>query len=522
MNTGKHRQAAMLPTNAQAVDVLVYGGTAAGVMAAVAAARRGASVRLLEPGRHIGGMLSGGLSYTDFQGMEAAIGGLAADVFSRIGRAYGEGKCYHFEPHVADNVLHELLTEAGIAVEWNCLIDQVEMTEGRITCLTTTNGNCYPAHVFIDAGYEGDLLARAGVPFVVGREGRDVYAESLAGRTEILPGHHQFVVPVSGYEGDALLPYITPAEDLAPTGTGDGRFQSYCYRLCLTDQPANRIPIECPEHYNPHDYELLRRYFSATGNRAASVLGIGRIANGKADINSNGPISTNLPGGACRYPNADEPERETIRARHLQWAHGLLWFLQQDPSVPPAQRKAVQTWGLCRDEFKDTGGWPHQLYVREGRRMIGDYVVTQQDLMHTPRKPDVIGMGGYNIDIREVQWVSLPVFDYGMRDEVRRHPRSGERVFMEGYVTYPVHPWDIPYRCLVPQRNACTNLIVPVCASMSTIAFASFRMEPAYMIAGHAAGTAASLALDPSTPVQDVDISRLQQQLRDEQQILTL
>lgn len=498
-------------------DVLVYTATASGVVASIAAARMGASVILIEPGQHVGGMLSGGLGHSDVLGQERLIGGITFEVYQRIAAYYGyeDGRdAFDFEPHVAETVLTSMLKEAGVTVQLGERLKRVEKKGGCIRNLVTEKGHHFFARMFIDAGYEGDLMAASGVSYALGREGRSVYQESLAGRMELLPGQHQFGYPVSsrlGKIGKKYLPRVMPQSELAATGEGDGKFQSYCFRLCLTDRSANRIEIEKPDDYCRDDYELLRRYFENGKGREKSVFGIARLPNGKSDINSVGPVSLNLLGAQWEYPEASYARRQEIWDEHLRWAHGFIWFLQNDASVPVDYREKIRRWGLCRDEFVDTGGWPHQLYIREGRRMLGDFVVTQQDLMETREKPDSVGMCGYNIDIREVQWVSVRNFHF---------PTAEDEVFMEGYVSQPVEPWQIPYRALVPKKAECENLLVSVCASMSTIAFGSFRMEPGYMIAGHAAGTAAALAARMNVKIQVLPVAELQSSLAEQQQIL--
>ena len=287
-----------------------------------------------------------------------------------------------------------MLTDAGVTVIMGEHINAVEKDGARIQAVKTNKEKVISGKVFIDAGYEGDLMAMSGVRYTVGREGRDVYGESLAGRMELLPGHHQFNAPVSATKKDELLPRLTPQSELAATGHGDGKFQAYCFRLCLTDQAENRMPISRPEDYDPEDYELLRRYFQSAGERSRGVLGIARLPNGKCDLNSVGPVSLNLLGANWEYPEATRERRQEIWNEHLRWSHGFLWFMQNDPSVPESQRKRIADWGLCKDEFTDTGGWPHQLYIREGRRMLGPFVVTQRDLQTDREKPDSIGMGG--------------------------------------------------------------------------------------------------------------------------------
>ena len=493
------------------VDVVVYGATAGGAMAAVAAAKQGASVILLEPGHHIGGMLSGGLGRTDMDRQENIIGGLAGEFYRRAGKHYGQEVAWMIEPHVAEDILKTLLEEQKITVKFGQALESIEKKDARILSLKTTDGKEYPANVFIDATYEGDLMKAAGISYKVGREGRDTYGESLAGRRDLLRSNHQINFPISPWKDGKLLPYITAEEDLAPTGAGDGKIQSYNFRLCLTNVPENRLAVSKPEGYDPVRYELLRRCFEVGGDKVNAVLGIKPLPNGKSDVNAGSPISLNLPGANQGYPDGTSVQRKEIWKEHLDWAHGLVYFMQNDPSVPEGIRQKYSEWGLCKDEFKDTGGWPHQLYIREGRKMKGEYILTQNDLMKDRRKNDCIGMAGYNIDIREVQWVSMRTFFF---------PKAEEQVYMEGYLSQPVEPWDIPYRALLPRFSECQNLLVPVCISASTIAFASFRMEPQFMIAGQAAGTAAALACKEGVAVHNVPLGELQKNLRAGGQIL--
>jgi hypothetical protein len=294
---------------------------------------------------------------------------------------------------------------------------------------------------------------------------------------------------------------------------GSRKFQSYCFRICLTRNPANRLPLPRPERYDPERYALARAYLKALGNSARlnDFMGISVLPNDKTDINSGGPVSTDLPGASWEYPEASYERRRQIWDEHLTWAQGLLYFLSSDPGVPEQIRSAMNQWGLARDEFPDTGHWPHQLYVREGRRMLGEYVMTQHDLQENRHKPDPIGMGGYNIDIREVQWVAHDVY---------RFPAVRKEVFMEGYLSVPVEPYDIPYRALLPRRAECRNLLVTACISASSIAYASFRMEPQYMIAGQAAGVAAAMAVRAAVPLHRLDVSRLRETLRAQKQIV--
>ena len=377
-------------------DVLVYGGTAGGAVAAVAAAREGMDVVLLEPRRHIGGMLSGGLGRTDMDRQQHVIGGMAREFFARAGRHYGEPIAWTFERKVAEGILRAWLRDAGVEVLFDHRLHTVSKQKNRIVAVKTLNGSEFRAKVFIDSSYEGELMARAGVSYTVGREGRGEYGESLAGRKEIQPGNHQFVAPVSPYDDEGnLLPYLVRDEDLGEVGSADRKVQAYCFRLCLTDVEENRIPIARPEGYDPARYELLRRYIQSLSvfKEPRSLLGISRIPNGKTDLNSGPAVSTNLTGASWEYPEASYERREEIWQEHLTWTEGLLYFMGNDPSVPAEIRAEVGRWGLARDEFTDTGGWPHQLYVREARRMRGEYVLTQHDLQTRRTKYDSMAFG---------------------------------------------------------------------------------------------------------------------------------
>jgi hypothetical protein len=498
-------------------DVVVYGGTAGGAVAAVSAARAGMDVVLLEPGRHIGGMLSGGLGRTDMDRQQHVIGGMARDFFVEAGEHYGQPIVWTFEPKVAERILRGWLEDAGVQVLFEHRLDTVTMEGSRIEAIATLNGEEFQAKVFVDSSYEGDVMARAGASYTVGREGRDQYGESLAGRKEIQPGNHQLRgSPVSPYgdEGN-LLPWVVPDEELGEVGSGDHKVQAYCFRLCLTDVEENRIPISRPDDYDPSRYELLKRYIQSLSvfKETPSLLGISPIPNGKTDLNSGPAVSTNLLGASWEYPEASYERRAEIWQEHLSWAHGLLYFMGHDPSVPEDIRTEVRRWGLAKDEFIDTGGWPHQLYIREARRMLGEYVMTQHDLEARRTKYDSIGMGGYNMDVREVQWVAHTVY---------RFPLPAEEVLMEGYITVPVEPYEIPYRSLLPRVDEVENLLVTSCVSASHMAYSSIRMEPQYMIVGHAAGVASALAVESGVAVHRVDLERLQDRLREQGQILSL
>lgn len=501
-------------------DVVVYGATASGVMASVAAAQHGLQVALLEPGQHVGGMVSGGLSNSDVDRQQTLIGGLTREFFVRAGKHYGKAISWAFEPHVAERILRNMLDEAHVRVFFHARLGSISKEREALRVLHTDNGRDFAARIFIDSSYEGDLMKAAGVSYTVGREGRSRYGESLAGRQDFLPGKHQFSFPVSAEQGppesnSLSLRYIVPQEKVAATGEGDGRFQSYCFRLCLTDNPADRLPVVEPAEYNAADYELARRYLESAHGKLTlgDFLGIVPIPNGKADVNSTGPVSTDLLGASWEYPEASYGRRQQIAEEHLRWAQGLIYFLGNDSAAPESIRAAMRRWGLPKDEFPDTNHWPNQLYVREGRRMLGEYVLTQRDLENERDKYDSIGMGGYNIDIREVEWLAHKVYLF---------PRVLEQVFTEGYLSMPVEPWQIPYRALLPRQAECSNLLVTVCISASTIAYGSYRMEANYMIAGESAGVAAALAIEERRAIHKVDLQALQDELQRRGQVLQL
>lgn len=513
-------------------DLLVYGATAAGVMAAVAAGRRGLDVVLLEPGRDIGGMTSGGLGYTDV-GDRRVIGGLSAQFYAAVADHYGGGRWRYAgpEPHVAESILTGWLDRAGVRVALDSALASAVTRDGSILQISTADGYRYRAAQYIDATYEGDLLAAAGVSYRIGREDRSLHRELLAGRTEIAPGRHNFPVPVSpftdpdaGFPGrpedpvpGGLLPLIHP-RPMAPVGTGDGGVMAYGYRVCLTTA-ADRIRIEGRPGYHPADFELARRYFAAMAAQhlpvaAEKMIGLEpNLPTGKCDGNSLGPISLNLLDGSnWAYPDAGPRQREHIRRRHLEYTWDLLYFLSSDPAVPDPVRHELQRWGLPADEFPDTGGWPHQLYVREARRMCGEYLLTEHDLLRpTTAVPDSVAMGSYHIDIREVQR------SWRWRYE---HPQPIAETVNEGYLSVPVRPYRIPYRCLLPRREECANLLVAVCISASHVAFASLRMEVQYQMLGAAAGIAATLALRSGRSLHEVRIADLQAELTLDGQVL--
>lgn len=514
----------------RSADVVVYGATSAGVAAAVAAAEAGARTLLVEPGRHLGGMTSGGLGYTDV-GDVRALGGAAARLRADVAEHYGTAPGHYAgpEPHVAESIFRRWLEQAGVEVVFDARLAAVETVEGRegreLRALTTEGGDRIEGAVFVDAGYEGDLLASAGVPYRVGREDRSLHGERFAGRQELVPGMHAMPPWVSPFAGDpgglregALLAQLHD-RPLAAVGAGDGGVMSYGFRVCLT-QAADRIPFDRPDDYDEEYWELARRLFArdrreGVERTAGRMLGLEpNLPGGMADGNSLGPVSLSvLDGSAWEYPEASAERREELRRHHEAHTCGFLHFLSHDPAVPAAIRADVSRWGLPRGEFADTGHLPHQLYVREARRMAGERILTEHDLLAGSIPPDTVALGSYHIDIREVQRVWRWVYE---------HPAPIGTVFTEGYLSVPVPVYGIPYAALLPRRQDAANLLVPVCLSASAVAFASVRMEPQYMMLGQAAGTAAALAARAETAVQAVPFDALAARLRDAGQRMTI
>jgi hypothetical protein len=491
-------------------DLVVYGGTAGGVITAVSGAREGLKVALLEPGTHLGGMATGGLSRTDF-GKREVIGGYALEFYWRVGRKYDIGRfaqdvAWFYEPKVGEQVLREMLQEAGVQVLMHHRLREktgVSKSGTKLASVTTENGQTFSGKVFADCSYEGDLMAQAGVEYAVGREPSVKYGESLAGVRDRTP-LHQFLVQISPYDSNGkLLPEVDPGPKAA-AGTGDKKVQSYNFRMILSEDPANQIPFPKPPNYDPHRYELLARLLDAMAKKLGrpqvmhEVTLIAKIPNQKADINNQGAFSTDYIGKSWDYPDGDYATRKRVWDDHINYTKGLFYFLAHDPRVPASLQKEINGWGLAKDEFVDTDHWPHQLYIREARRMVGEYVMTQKDIQTDLKKPDVIGMGSYNSDSHNIQRLATP----------------DGAVENEGDMQVAVTPYQIPYRMIVPKRQQATNLLVPVAFSASHVAYSTLRMEPQYMIIGEAAGVAAAMAAKSGGSVQDVDTAALSAKLK--------
>ena len=489
-------------------DIVIYGGTSSGVVAALQAKRMGRTSVIVEPGKYLGGLTTGGLGATDI-GNKAAIGGIAREFYQRVGKHYGEPEAWKFEPHVAQAVMADLAKESGALILRERRLRSVSKDGNRITSITLHDGTTLAGRMFIDATYEGDLMAMAGVSYTVGREANATYNETLNG-VQFGQRYHQFDVAVDAYRipGDptsGLLPRIS-ADPPGEHGQGDHRVQAYCFRMCLTQREDIRIPFPKPEGYDRDQYALLARYLQNAEKAGLKVPILNHVMmpNGKTDTNNNGAFSTDNIGMNYEYPEASWEKRQEIIREHEVYQKGLMYFLANDESVPERVRKEVASWGLCKDEFTDNGGWPHQLYIREARRMVSDYVMTQHNCQLREVASDAVGLAAYGMDSHNCQ----------------RYVRDGI-VLNEGDVQVWVPaPYPISYRSIVPKAGECENLAVSVCVSASHIAFGSIRMEPVFMILGQSAATAAVLAIEDKVPLQKVDYEKLRERLLADKQIL--
>ncbi len=489
-------------------DICVYGGAAGGVTAAVQAKRMGKSVSLVVINSHLGGLSSGGLGDTDIGNHgDAYIQGMSREFYTRIASKYGlSGAKFTFEPKVAEAVFNEMVTEAQVPVYFDRHLVSTAMADGRITQITTNTGDVFRAKVFIDASYEGDLMDQAGVSSTSGREANAQYGETINGLQTVTHGNQlpngisPWIVP--GDSSSGLLPGVNPAP-AGPNGSADSLIQAYCYRMCLTNVAANREMIPQPEGYDEADYEILFRAIEA--GQTDRFWKTRPVPNGKTDSNNDSGVSCDyISGTTASWIEADHATRIQIAKEHENWQRGLVWTVQNHPRVPSAIRSAWAQWGLPKDEFIDNGHWPHQLYIREARRMISDYVMTEKNCMGTVVAADSIGMGAYTMDSHNCQRIVLNGMVKNEGDIQRAVPG----------------PYPISYRSIVPKAAECRNLLVPWSLSSTHIAFGSIRMEPVFMILGQSAATAAAFAIDDDVAVQAVSYPKLKAQMLADGQLL--
>lgn len=534
--------------NQNSADVIVYGGTSAGIAAAIQSSRMGKSVVLIEPTNRIGGLTTGGLGQTDI-GNKIAIGGISREFYENIKTYYdnpknwkwqkkseyldggqtrterGENSMWTFEPSAALSVYKDMIAKENITLIYNERLNRkngVKKTDGKIQSIKMESGKVFSGDVFIDATYEGDLMATSGVSYTYGRESNNQYGETLNGvqaniKNTSLRGivsrngyNHNFIPGVDPYvkKGDpksGLLPNVVEKPGLE--GSGDKKIQAYCFRMCLTDHPENRIPFKKPEGYDEIDYELLFRNYEARKGPIRDMYNYGNsllpwinssMPNRKTDTNNKFGFSTDYIGKNYEYPEASYAERERIVEDHRKYQMGLMWTLANHPRIPKEVRDEASRWGTTKDEFERPDGWQQQLYIREARRMISDYVMTQHNCegLHIPNDP--IGLGAYGMDSHNIQ----------------RYVDANGFVQNEGNVeAHGFKPYPISYKSIVPKKEECENLIVPVCLSATHIAFGSIRMEPVFMVLGQSAATAASLAIDTGSAVQDVHYLTLRKAL---------
>ena len=525
---------------AETYDVVVYGGTAAGVIAAVQSKKMGKSVVIVGPDRHLGGLSSGGLGFTD-SGDKSVIGGLSRNFYHRVWQYYqkpetwvhqkreefgnkGQGTVamdqtertmWIFEPSVAEKVFEDYVREYAIPVlrdEWLDRAKGVRLADGRIASITMLSGKTLEGKMFIDATYEGDLLAAAGVSYHVGREANATYGEKHNGsQVGVLHHRHHFGVlktPVDPYviPGDPKSGVIArvSTEKPAPKGEADHRVQAYCFRMCLTNVPENRVPFTAPAGYDPKQYEVLARAYAAGWKETFGKFDL--IPNGKTDTNNHGGFSFDNIGYNYDYPEASYARRKEIIQEHETYQKGLLYFICTDPRVPAEVREKMNTWGLPKDEFKDNGHWSHQIYVREARRMVGAFVMTENELTKAKPTPESVGMGSYMIDSHNTQRYITPEGFVQNEGDIGVSPRG---------------PYEIAYGALVPKKGQAANLLVPVACSATHIAYGSIRMEPVFMILGQSAATAAAMAIDGQLAVQDVPYAALKARLLADGQVLS-
>ncbi|MCH5596427.1 FAD-dependent oxidoreductase [Niabella ginsengisoli] len=490
------------------VDVCVYGGTSAGVIAAYTAALQNKRVLLIEPGHRLGGLSSGGLGFTDI-GNKYVVTGLARDFYRRIGLHYGKFEQWIFEPKVAEQVFLDYIKRSGCQVLYGRRINKVNKSGTIIRSIVLENADEtkgiaeVSSKQYIDCSYEGDLMAKAKVSYTTGRESNSQYNETVNGVQ--LKDKHQFP--------DGVDPYIIPGrpqsgllwgisdDPLKEAGSGDKKMQAYNFRICLSKDPQNQLPIERPHNYDSTKYELLLRYLSVKPARQlGEILKMDLMPNNKTDINNQGPFSTDMIGMNYKYPDGDYATRESIFQDHVAYTKGFLYFIGHDSRMPLHLRNQMLQWGYPKDEYITTQHWTPQLYVREARRMLGDYIMTQANCQAKDIVEDGIGMAAYNMDSHNAQRI---VWNGMVKNE-------GD-VQIKG-----IQPYPIAYRAITPKRSECTNLLVPVCLSASHMAYGSIRMEPVFMVLAQSAATAATMAINEKCAVQEVNVKSLQQQLKDD------
>jgi len=491
------------------VDVCVYGGVPCGIAAAVTAAREGASVILIEPTKHVGGLSTSGINTAETEHMlKWTIGGFAQEFYLALGKHYGTNKPeYYFESSAAEKIYLQMLAEAKVPVRYGVHVDQVDKDGTKITRITLTDGSVIAAKVFIDAGYEGDLMARAGVKCVSGREAKSEFNEEAAGIRLDKQVRHAATVDAQG----KLLPGISAwAKDLTE-GAAHRAPMNYNFRLTFAKDPKYQRPIPEPKNYDAGRYRLLENWLqekTASGQsvKLTDILDFYQRRNGKYEVNNKQAAIFSIGhfGGQFDYPEADYATRDKIVADHWDYTLGLLHFLATAPAVPENVRAEMKSWGLHKDEFTDNGNLPYQLYVREARRMRGVYVMTQRDVTDERRKDDVIGFSSHFIDSHHVQRVAVSPTEFV----------NEGRIWRVGYA------YQIPYRALIPTASECSNLLVPGAASFSHVAFCSYRLESVWMIGGHAAGVAAATAARARQTVQQINVPELQNKLRAQRQVL--
>ena len=493
---------------AKELDVVVYGGTPGGIAAAVMAAREGSSVLLIEPKRHVGGMSTSGLTTAETEHMlKWTLGGFADEFYRRLGRHYklkNDRPAYEFESYLAEKEFLAMLSEAKVEVCFGAHLEKVEKKGTRIRSLQLTDETTHAAKVFVDASYEGDLMAMSGVRSRYGREARDEYQESFAGirfdpepyRAAPLDTDGQLLSGVKGWRKDFT-------EGAAHPGV-----MNYNFRLIATRNPEFRVPFPKPKNYDPSRYQLLANWLREEGEnlRLGKIIGLYGRRNSKFEMNNRqaAVISLGHFGGQFNWPAATPKEREAIFEDHLDYTLGFFHFLATEEVVPEKIRKEMQEVGLHSGEFADNGHFPYQLYGREGRRMIGSYVMRQQDVRTERRKKDSIGMGSHFIDAHHVQRLAVSPMSF----------LNEGRIWQKGYA------YQIPYRAITPGKEECSNLLVPVAASFTHVAYCTLRVEGTWMVTGHASGIAASLAAKEKVPVQEVPVKKLQAKLKVQKQVI--